>query len=117
MDPTEWGPLKERLTELFATKTRDEWCELMEHTDVCFAPVLTMSEAAQHPHNLERETFIEVGGATQPAPAPRFSRTENEVVSPPAWPGQHTRDVLQDWGVDSDRVEELINSGAVRHAS
>jgi len=84
---------------------------------VCFAPVLTMSEAAQHPHNLERETFIEVGGATQPAPAPRFSRTENEVVSPPAWPGQHTRDVLQDWGVDSDRVEELINSGAVRHAS
>ena len=58
MDPTQWGPLKERLTELFATKTRDEWCAVMEHTDVCFAPVLTMSEAAEHPHNVERETFV-----------------------------------------------------------
>jgi alpha-methylacyl-CoA racemase len=116
MNQTEWGPLKERLTELFATKSRDEWCALMEHTDVCFAPVLTMSEAAQHPHNVERETFIEVGGVTQPAPAPRFSRTENEVVSTPAWPGQHTRDILQSWGIGADRVAELLDSGAVRHA-
>jgi len=116
MDPAEWGPLKERLTDLFATKSRDEWCEIMEHTDVCFAPVLTMSEAAQHPHNVERETFIEVGGVTQPAPAPRFSRTENEVVSTPAWPGQHTRDILESWGVGEDRVAELLDSGAVRHA-
>jgi len=116
MDQAEWGPLKERLTELFATKTRDEWCEIMEHTDVCFAPVLTMSEAAQHPHNVERETFIEVGGVTQPAPAPRFSRTENEVVLTPAWPGQHTREVLEAWGVGKDRVTELLDSGAVRHA-
>ncbi len=116
MDPTEWEPLKARLTELFATKTRDEWCEIMEHTDVCFAPVLTMSEAAEHPHNVERQTFIDVGGVTQPAPAPRFSRTENEVASTPAWPGQHTRDVLTAWGVDPARVDELIESGAVRHA-
>jgi len=117
MDPTEWEPLKARLTELFATKTRDEWCDLMEHTDVCFAPVLTMSEAARHPHNVERETFVELDGVTQPAPAPRFSRTENEIVSTPAWPGQHTRDVLESWGISPSRVEELIEVGAVRHAS
>ncbi|MFT6289910.1 MAG: alpha-methylacyl-CoA racemase [Ilumatobacter sp.] len=116
MDSTEWGPLKERLTEVFASKTRDEWCEIMEHTDVCFAPVLTMSEAKAHPHNVERETFIEVGGVTQPAPAPRFSRTSSEVVSTPAWPGQHTRDVLADWGVAEDRIASLLESGAVRHA-
>ena len=116
MDSTEWVALKERLTELFATKTRDEWCEIMEHTDVCFAPVLTMSEAAQHPHNVERETFIELGGVTQPAPAPRFSRTQNEVDGLPAWPGQHSREVLADWGVDSARIDALLESGAVRHA-
>ena len=76
MDSSSWPHLKERLAEVFATKTRAEWCELMEHTDVCFAPVLTMSEAAEHPHNVERGTFIEVGGVKQPAPAPRFSRTK-----------------------------------------
>ena len=116
MDQSEWVPLKERLTEVFATKTRAEWCSIMEHTDVCFAPVLTMSEAAAHPHNVERETFIEVGGVTQPAPAPRFSRTANEVASSPAWPGQHTRDVLSEWGVDDERIAALLESGAVRHA-
>ena len=115
-DQSEWGPLKERLTEVFATKTRDEWCAVMEHTDVCFAPVLTMSEAAEHPHNVERETFVEIDGVTQPAPAPRFSRTTSTIASSPAWPGQHTRDVLADWGVEPDRVDALLQSGAVRHA-
>ena len=79
----------------------------MEHTDVCFAPVLTMGEAAQHPHNVARGTFIEVAGVTQPAPAPRFSRTEPEVVSAPAHPGQHSRAVLADWGIAADRIEVL----------
>ncbi|WP_040492812.1 CaiB/BaiF CoA transferase family protein [Ilumatobacter nonamiensis] len=116
MDQGEWGPLKERLTEVFAGKTREEWCSIMEHTDVCFAPVLTMSEAAAHPHNVERETFIDVGGVTQPAPAPRFSRTATSVESAPAWPGEHTRDVLAAWGFDEARIDELIESGAVRHA-
>jgi len=116
MDPTGWQALKERLAELFATKSRDEWCALMEHTDVCFAPVLTMSEAAEHPHNVERGTFIEIGGVTQPAPAPRFSRTENEVVSAPAWPGEHSCAVLEAWGVDAERIDRLIESGAVRQA-
>jgi alpha-methylacyl-CoA racemase len=116
MDPTQWPALKVRIAELFKTKTCDEWCALMEMTDVCFAPVLTMSEAAQHPHNVERETFIELGGVMQPAPAPRFSRTAAEVEQLPAHPGEHTRGVLADWGVDADRVVALIESGAVRHA-
>ena len=116
MDATQWPELKVRIAELFKTKTCDEWCELMEMTDVCFAPVLTMSEAAQHPHNVERETFIELGGIVQPAPAPRFSRTTSEVTQLPAHAGQHTREVLTDWGVDAARLGQLLESGAVRHA-
>ncbi len=116
MDPTQWPELKMRIAELFKTKTRDEWCELMEMTDVCFAPVLTMSEAAEHPHNVDRQTFIELGGVTQPAPAPRFSRTAAVVEELPAHPGQHSREILADWGVDADQVDALLESGAVRHA-
>lgn len=116
MDPTQWPELKVRLAEVFSKKTRAEWCELMETTDVCFAPVLTMSEAAQHQHNVERSTFIDVAGVTQPAPAPRFSRTPAAVACPPAYAGQHSRDILSDWGVEPDRVSDLIESGAVRHA-
>ena len=105
--------LKERLAEVMLTKTRDEWCVLMEHTDVCFAPVLTMSEAAAHPHNVARGTFVEVAGATQPAPAPRFSRTAAHIDSPPAHPGQHSREVLADWGFSGERIESLVAGGAV----
>ena len=117
MDRSMWRPLKERLRGVFLGKTRDEWCALMEHTDVCFAPVLTMGEAAQHPHNVARGTFIEVAGVTQPRPAPRFSRTVPEVVSPPAHPGQHSRAVLADWGVPAERIDALVASGAVADAS
>ena len=113
-DKDNWPHLKQRLTVLFATKTRDEWCALMEHTDVCFAPVLTMSEAAEHPHNRERETFIEFEGVLQPAPAPRFSRTKPLVVLPPARAGEHTREVLADWGFDAIAIDSLFQSGAVR---
>ena len=116
MDATQWPELKVRIAELFKTKTCDEWCELMEMTDVCFAPVLTMSEAAQHPHNVERQTFIELGGTVQPAPAPRFSRTAAEVTQLPAHAGEHTREVLADWGVNAERIGQLLDSGAVRHA-
>ena len=116
MDATQWPELKVRIAELFKTKTCDEWCELMEMTDVCLAPVLTMSEAAQHPHNVERQTFIELGGTVQPAPAPRFSRTASEVTQLPARAGEHTREVLADWGVNAERIGQLIESGAVRHA-
>ncbi|MFT4773368.1 MAG: alpha-methylacyl-CoA racemase [Candidatus Azotimanducaceae bacterium] len=116
MDATQWPELKVRIAELFKTKSCDEWCELMEMTDVCFAPVLTMSEAAQHPHNVERQTFIELGGTVQPAPAPRFSRTAAEVTQLPAHAGEHTREVLADWGVNAERIGQLLESGAVRHA-
>ncbi|HEY5859037.1 MAG TPA: CaiB/BaiF CoA-transferase family protein [Actinomycetota bacterium] len=114
MDKDLWPHLKSRLIRVFEEKTRDEWCAIMEHTDVCFAPVLTMSEAAAHPHNVDRGTFIEVGGVVQPAPAPRFSRTTAEVSRPPAHAGQHTREVLADWGVAPDAIDQLFASGAVK---
>jgi alpha-methylacyl-CoA racemase len=116
MEKAEWSALKERLSAVFAQKTRAEWCELMEGTDVCFAPVLTMTEAAAHPHNVARGTFVELAGTMQPAPAPRFSRTTAEVERPPAHAGQHTSDVLLDWGIAKERVEELLQSGAVKQA-
>ena len=116
MDKSEWGPLKVRLTEVFAQKSRDEWCEIMEMTDVCFAPVLTMSEAAQHPHNVERGTFVDVAGTTQPAPAPRFSRTAPEISQAPAHAGQHTREVLDAIGIDTATVDGWIEAGAIRQA-
>ena len=86
----------------------------MEATDVCFAPVLTMSEAAAHPHNVDRKTFIDFAGKTQPAPAPRFSRTVPEVTQVPAHAGQHTAEVLKAWGVKN--VDALLASGAAKQA-
>jgi len=117
MNAGQWPELKERISELFKTKTRDEWCALMEHTDVCFAPVLTMSEAFEHPHNVARQTFVERDGRRQPAPAPRFSRTPGEISRPPGHPGQHSREVLADWGIDAGRIDELVAGGAVIDAS
>jgi alpha-methylacyl-CoA racemase len=113
MDKAQWPAMKERFTEIFLTKTRDEWCEIFEGTDACFAPVLTMSEAPTHPHNVERGTFVERNGVMQPAPAPRFSRTPAELQRPPAFPGQHTDEVLTDWGFDADSVAKLRASGAI----
>ncbi len=114
MDKALWPHLKTRLRHVFATKTRDEWCALMEHTDVCFAPVLTMSEAAEHPHNAARNTFVERNGTVQPAPAPRFSRTQAEIGAAPAHPGQHSREVLVDWGLPTARIDEVLGNGAVK---
>lgn len=116
MNKGQWPQLKTRLAGVLATKTRDQWCVLMEGTDVCFAPVLTMSEAAQHPHNIARSTFVEIAGITQPAPAPRFSRTVADMPAPPAHPGQHTRDVLNDWGFTANEIDGLLAAGAVRDA-
>ena len=114
MDRAAWDDLKSTLTEIFLTKTRDEWCGIMEGTDVCFAPVLTMSEAKGHPHKVARGTFVEVAGIAQPAPAPRCSRTAAEIQRPPAHVGQHTDGVLADWlGLDAEGVAGLRGSGAV----
>jgi alpha-methylacyl-CoA racemase len=114
MDKSQWPAMKDRLAAIFRTRTRDEWCELMEGTDVCFAPVLRMSEAVRHPHNVHRGTFIEREGIVQPAPAPRFSATPGEVQRPPSHPGQHTEEILAEWlELDADEVAKLRAGGAV----
>ena len=113
MSRDSWPEQKEAIKKIILDKTRDEWCELMEGTDVCFAPVLDMSEAPKHPHNVERKTFIDLEGVTQPAPAPRFSRTEPEVVSSPSVVGEHTDEVLTSIGFSDEDINTLKTSGAV----
>jgi alpha-methylacyl-CoA racemase len=112
-DRQEWPALKDRLAAIFKTKTRDEWRDLMEGTNVCFAPVLSIPEAIEHPHNVDRGTFVEVAGIRQPGPAPRFSRTVPEISSPPPHAGQHTDEVLAAAGFDPDRVAKLREAGAI----
>ncbi len=113
MDRAQWPALKVRFAALFKSKTRDEWCALLDTTDVCFAPVLTMSEAAAHPHTVARGTFVDVDGSVQPAPAPRFSRTPAAIGIAPAHPGEHSREILTDWGFSAERIDGLVESGAV----
>jgi alpha-methylacyl-CoA racemase len=113
MDRAQWPTLKERVAAVFRTKTRDEWCALMEGTDVCFAPVLSMREAPDHPHNRQRETFVEVAGIPQPAPAPRFGRTPGAIDRPPPHFGQHTDDILAEWGFTADERDKLRQAGAI----
>lgn len=112
-DTARWQEGKTRMAELFRTKTRQQWCDLLEGTDACFAPVLTMSEAIQHPHNRQRGVFTDVDGSLQPAPAPRFSRTPAAVQRPAAEPGQHTTEVLSEMGFDEARIEFLLHEGVV----
>ncbi|MBJ69077.1 MAG: carnitine dehydratase [Acidimicrobiaceae bacterium] len=114
MDRSHWSEMKERIAKTIREKTRDQWVELMEGTDVCFAPVLSPSEAYVHPHNLERETFIEVAGVKQPAPAPRFSRTPGAVDGPPPHPGQHTTEVLSSWGFTQEEINDLREKDAIK---
>jgi len=113
MNRERWPEYKEKLTAVFKTKTRDEWCELMEGTDVCFAPVLSMTEAAEHPHNKERGTFTVLDGVLQPSPAPRFSRTSPAVTHGSRFPGEDTALVLKDAGYSEADISTLVNSGAV----
>ena len=108
-----WPDLKADITKVFLNKTRDEWCDLMEGTDVCFAPVLSMWEAPKHPHNVARKTFIELEGLDQPAPAPRFSKTVAEVKLPPALAGEHTDEILSEMGIDSEQIQRLRDQGGV----
>ncbi len=109
-----WPDRKADLAEIFASRTRDQWCEVMDGTDVCFAPVLTIPEAYEHPQNTLRNTFVEVAGVRQPAPAPRFDRTPSEVAGPPAHPGAHTDDLLAAAGYGADEIATLRAGGAVR---
>ena len=114
MDRSQWPKMKLKIAETIRSKTRDQWVELMEGTDVCFAPVLSPSEACAHPHNVERETFVEVAGVKQPAPAPRFSRTPGVIDGPPPHPGEHTEEVLSGWGFSENEIQNLRNIDAVR---
>ena len=116
MDKSAWPNLKKRMREIIAGRTRDEWNAIFEMSDVCYAPVLTMSEAAQHPHNVARNAFLDIDGLTQPAPAPRFSRTVPATPTPGAHPGQNTREVLTAWGLPAGEVDALIDKGAVKQA-
>ena len=112
-DREKWPELKQKMAELIATKTRTEWDQLLAGSDVCYAPVLSAYEAVEHPHNVERKTFVEVAGVTQPAPAPRFSRTPGKIERPPAHPGQHSKEVLMQFGFKKEEITELLSSGAV----
>lgn len=113
LDQQKWPELKERLTEVFKTKTRDGWCEVMEGTDICFAPVLSLEEAPNHPHNKARKTFIEIEGVLQPAPAPRFSRTQPEIQGSPPTPSENTEEVLTDFGFSKNEIEALKAAEAI----
>ena len=111
MDRNAWPALKEKLAAVIKTKTRDEWDKIMLGSDVCYAPVLSLHEAPSHPHNVARKTFIAIDGVTQPAPAPRFSRTVPEVQGPPE--AANNEVALKAWGFSEGDIAELSRSGAI----
>jgi len=113
MSRDDWPMLKDKLTNIFLGKTRDEWDAIMLGTDICYAPVLTLQEAAAQKHNQERGTFATVDGLIQAAPAPRFSRTEPELSTPATAPGSDSEQVLRDLGLGDDEIKTLLDSGAV----
>jgi alpha-methylacyl-CoA racemase len=114
MDAARWPDLKARIAAVLLQKTRAEWCALMEGSDVCFAPVLSLEEAPEHPHNVARESFVEVEGALQPRPTPRFSRSAPQAPVAARTPGTDTRAVLIDCGFEESEVDALVASGAVQ---
>ena len=107
MNSKNWPGLVKKLADVFKTKTHDEWCRLMEGTDICFAPVLSMEEAMNHPHLKARNTLVNYHGIPQPAPAPRFSRTKPEIQSPPPSIGEHNETAFKDWGFSEAGVTAL----------
>ena len=113
MDRDRWSGFKDELEDVFKTKTRGEWCEIMEGTDVCFAPVLSVFEAPNHPHNVHRGTFIEVDGVVQPSPSPRFSRTTAEISHAARAPGEDSTEVLSSIGFARDELDTLREQGVI----
>ncbi len=112
----DWPRLKEKLEAVFKRRTRDEWDAFFDGADICYAPVLSMGEVRHHPHHQARGTFLDDGEVWQPAPAPRFSRTAGEIQRPPAAIGQHSTEILQQFGFDSQAIDSLLESGAVKQA-
>jgi len=107
MDQSQWDSVRQKFQAVFETKTRDEWCELLEGTDTCCTPILTMAEVAAHPHNIARKTFVNVDGIPQPAPAPRFSRTPSEISSPAKPTDPNLQKVLKQWGASEKVLDNL----------
>jgi alpha-methylacyl-CoA racemase len=112
-DRNNWPGLKKSLEQVFKTKTRNQWCELLEGSDACFAPVLDFTEAPKHPHNIARSTFIEIDGVVQPGIAPRFSRSNCPTPESPKAEGTDTKPILQELGLSNDDIQQLLACGAV----
>ena len=115
MDKNSWPALRENLETRFKEKTRDEWCQIMEGTDICFAPVLSMNEAINHEHNIERKSFFELDNVTQPSPAPKFSYSKTEVSHPPVKVRTHTKEIMISLGLEEKFTElttqQIISEG------
>jgi alpha-methylacyl-CoA racemase len=116
-EPAAWAAHRTVLAARFAEKSRDEWEQLLNSPGSCATPVLSLTEAPRHPHLVARETFVDVDGIAQPAPAPRFSRTRPATPSSPSLPGDHTRVLLREMGLDVDTIAELIDAGVVAQSS
>lgn len=114
MDRSAWPQMKSRFAEVFAGRTRADWEKVFDGSDACVAPVLSLDEAPVHPHNRLRETFTEIAGVVQPAPAPRFEATPGGIRRPPPQPGQHGDEALVDWGLSEDEVAALRAERAIR---
>ena len=112
-DQKQWPELKKIVSERFKTRTRDEWCEIFKGNDVCFAPVLSLQESVNYQHNKDRQTFVEIAGINQPAPAPRFSRTESEVKHPPLKVGSNTQEIIDELNLTMD-TDFLISQNIIR---
>ena len=113
MDRDRWPEVRARFAAIFASKTREEWCRLFEGVEACFAPVLSVAEAVEHPHQKQRNGFVQVDGVTHPAPAPRFSRTPARISCPPPEPGSDTSEVLRDWNFSDAEIGALRNDGII----
>ncbi len=113
LDPEQWPASRRRLAKVFKTRTRAEWCELLEGTSACLSPVLSLDEVAEHPHHRARGSYVESDGLIQPAPAPRFDRTPGAIRNPPGPPGEHTEEVLAAAGFDDDEIRRLAREGVI----
>ncbi len=113
LDQEAWPLKRQKMETLFKTKTRDQWCELLEETDVCFSPVLDLEEAPNHPHNKDRDTFVDFEGVTQPAPAPRFSRTQGKIQSSASLIGENSEEILERWGFTNDQINNMRDNNTI----
>jgi alpha-methylacyl-CoA racemase len=113
MDRARWPDFQKRLEKIFIRKTREEWCEIFSGSEACFSPVLSLGEACLHPHAIARNSYVEIAGIVQPAPAPRFDRTPAEVQNPPSKNGEQTELLLEDWGFSEQEIQELLEKKVI----